>query len=62
MFTVLKSLFLDLRRVPQVLAAADSDVTTLPLLHGSPLIGDYNFRVDRFDCGTDPHGFYEEDL
>ena len=32
------------------------------LLEGSELIGDLNFRTDRFDCGTDPGGFYEEDL
>ena len=32
------------------------------LLDGSELIGDRNFRTDRFDCGTDPAGFYEEDL
>jgi hypothetical protein len=32
------------------------------LLEGSELIGDMNFRTDRFDCGTDSGGFYEEDL
>ena len=32
------------------------------LLDGSELIGDLNFRTNRFDCGTDPGGFYEEDL
>lgn len=32
------------------------------LLDGSELIGDFNFRTDRFDCGTDPGGFYEDDL
>lgn len=32
------------------------------LLEGSELIGDMNFRTDRFDCGTDPGGFYEDDL
>ena len=32
------------------------------LLDGSELTGDKNFRTDRFDCGTDPAGFYEEDL
>ena len=26
------------------------------LLEGSELIGDMNFRTDRFDCGTDPDG------
>ena len=32
------------------------------LLEGSELTGDLNFRTDRFDCGTDPGGFYEDDL
>jgi len=26
------------------------------------LIGDYNFRTRKFDDGTDPYGWYEEDL
>ena len=26
------------------------------------LIGDYNFRTCKFDNGTDPYGWYEEDL
>jgi len=25
------------------------------------LIGDYNFRTQRFDSGTDPAGWYEDD-
>ena len=32
------------------------------LLDGSELLGDMNCRTDHFDCGTDPGGFYEEDL
>lgn len=32
------------------------------LFEGSELTGDLNFRTDRFDCGTDPGGFYEDDL
>jgi hypothetical protein len=40
--------------------AADTDERSL--LDGSELIGDYNFRTDRFDCGTDPGGYYEDDL
>lgn len=38
----------------------DSDERSL--LDGSELIGELNFRTDRFDCGTDPGGFYEDDL
>ena len=25
-------------------------------------IGDYNFRTKKFDNGTDPYGWYEDDL
>lgn len=39
-----------------------SEANERSLLEGSELIGDMNFRTDRFDCGTDPGGFYEEDL
>ena len=33
-----------------------------PLSDGSELIGDYNFRTDKLDSGTDPNGWYEDDL
>jgi hypothetical protein len=63
MANVLKALILDLWPVPQFLVSAyDHDVTYLPQSHGSPSTGDYNFRVDRFDCGTDPYGYYEDDV
>ena len=39
-----------------------SETNERSLLEGSELIGDMNFRTNRFDCGTDPGGFYEEDL
>ena len=29
---------------------------------GSDMFGDYNFRIGRFDAGTDPNGWYEDDL
>lgn len=32
------------------------------LLEGSEFIGELNFRTNQFDCGTDPGGFYEDDL
>ena len=32
------------------------------LLDGAELIGDLNFRTGEFDCGTDPGGYYEDDL
>jgi len=28
----------------------------------SDLTGDYNFRTRKFDNGTDPYGWYEDDL
>ena len=56
--------------VRQILrAVADSLVTGTesssldrPLSDGSELIGDYNFRTGKLDCGTDPNGWYEDDL
>ena len=33
-----------------------------PLLTGSDLIGEYNFRTGGLDCGADPNGWYEEDV
>ena len=32
-----------------------------PQLDGSDLMGDYNFRTGRMDCGVDPYGWYEDD-
>ena len=29
---------------------------------GGDLTGDYNFRTRKFDNGTDPYGWYEDDL
>ena len=26
------------------------------------VIGEYNFRTNRLDAGTDPNGWYEEDM
>lgn len=42
--------------------ALDADDDERSLLDGSELIGDFNFRTNQFDCGTDPGGFYEGDL
>ena len=33
-----------------------------PQLDGSDLMGDYNFRTGRMDCGVDPYGWYEDDV
>lgn len=32
------------------------------LMNGSNLIGEHNFRTRKNDSGTDPYGWYEEDL
>ncbi|MCB1880518.1 MAG: hypothetical protein KDI54_10745 [Gammaproteobacteria bacterium] len=29
---------------------------------GSELFGEYNFRTGELDAGTDPYGWYEEDM
>ena len=29
---------------------------------GTDLIGEYNFRTNKIDAGTDPYGWYEEDM
>ncbi len=33
-----------------------------PLITGSELIGDHNFRTGRADSGNDPIGWYEDDF
>ncbi len=46
-----------------VLASADEPETNdRPQGDGSDMFGDYNFRTGRFDAGTDPNGWYEEDM
>lgn len=39
----------------------DSSRDDRPQLDGSDLMGDYNFRTGRMDCGVDPYGWYEDD-
>ena len=44
-------------------AGSNEDPDEPPVsLQDCDLIGDYNFRTRRFDAGTDPAGWYEEDL
>ena len=40
---------------------SDSPDGDRPQLDGSDLMGDYNFRTERMDCGVDPFGWYEDD-
>lgn len=55
----MKTLRLLLAAVMDVLAGDEDERS---LLEGSAWTGDMNFRNDRFDCGTDAGGFYEDDL
>lgn len=46
-----------------VLASTDrSEDNDRPQSHGSDLIGEHNFRTGQLDSGTDPDGWYEEDM
>lgn len=46
-----------------MLASTDkSEAKDRPLSQGSDLIGEHNFRTGRLDSGTDPDGWYEEDM
>ncbi len=43
-------------------SADDDESEDRPLGDGSDRFGEYNFRTGRMDSGTDPDGWYEEDL
>ena len=42
-------------------ADADSWTQNDRSIQDSDLIGDYNFRTEQFDSGTDPAGWYEDE-
>ena len=42
-------------------AATDSQSQNDRPIQDSDLIGDYNFRTQQFDSGTDPAGWYEDE-
>jgi hypothetical protein len=44
------------------LFGADEDEEDRPLTNGSDLFGEHNFRTGKLDSGSDPDGWYEEDL
>jgi hypothetical protein len=56
-FTLLIKLVMDMLGI---LSAASSKKDGEP--ENGDLIGDYNFRTGKFDNGTDPYGWYEDDL
>ena len=41
---------------------SESPATERPLSDGAEFSGDFNFRTGKMDCGTDPSGWYEDDL
>ena len=43
-------------------AATGSQTQDDRSIQDSDLIGDYNFRTQQFDSGTDPAGWYEDEL
>ena len=43
-------------------SAADSPTQDDRPIQDCDLIGDYNHRTQRFDSGTDPAGWYEDDM
>ena len=45
-----------------LVTASASPATERPLSDGAEFSGDYNFRTGKMDCGTDPSGWYENDL
>jgi len=45
-----------------LLGADDENGETNPQESGSDLFGEYNFRTGNMDSGSDPDGWYEEDL
>ena len=47
--------------IVSVLASA-SEPSKRAQLEGTDLIGDYNYRTTTMDAGTDPCGWYEEDM
>ncbi len=42
--------------------ADDDESEDHPIGDGSDRFGEHNFRTGRMDSGTDPDGWYEEDL
>lgn len=61
--TTLKLVGRSIAQVIDILASTcERPLDDQPHTDGSKLIGDYNFRTGRMDCGTDAYGWYEDDL
>lgn len=62
-FSVLKTSLVFVEKIIVLLISSiKSEPSNRPLGDGSDMFGDYNFRTGRFDAGTDPNGWYEEDM
>ncbi|MDZ7753001.1 MAG: hypothetical protein U5S82_15420 [Gammaproteobacteria bacterium] len=44
-----------------LLASTDDSPENQRSIQDADLVGDYNFRTQRFDSGTDPAGWYEDE-
>jgi hypothetical protein len=52
-----------LKRVADSVATeTESSPPDRRLSDGSELMGEYNFRTSEMDCGSDPIGWYEDDV
>lgn len=56
------SAVLSVNAVALLFANAEEKTEERPLSEGSELFGEYNFRTEKLDAGTDPYGWYEEDM
>lgn len=62
-FSVLQGSIAMLLTAVGILFSADDDESDdRPLGEGSDRFGEHNFRSGRMDSGTDPDGWYEDDL
>lgn len=59
MHTALKLVGRSIAQVVDFLAlSCEQSLADTPQMDGSRLLGDYNFRTSRMDCGTDAYGWY----
>ena len=59
------SLARPVRRILRLVAnsvVTESSSSERRLSDGSELMGEYNYRTSKMDCGSDPIGWYEDDV
>jgi len=62
-FSFIKAAGVFLGTIVGVLASTDdAETSDRPQGDGSNLFGEHNFRTGRADSGTDPDGWYEDDM